>query len=153
VPLIHYSQYIYLPGGNPAPNIDLPVYLAGGNVQVPLFANKAGTTPLANPVTTDADGFIEFYAAPGDYTVWLAGTVWDIVVDDDETDQAWPGTFVHEQSSPATVWTVGHHFGTIPTVSLVLSDTVAEAEVTHPDDETTVITFNVAQSGTAYLRR
>ena len=153
MPLIHYTQYVFYPGGNPAANIELPVYLAGGNVAVPLRADKAGTTPLANPVMTDSDGRVTFYAPPGDYTVWLAGTVWLMLPDETETDPAWPGTFVHTQTVPATVWNVAHYFGIEPAVDVVTDDAEIQGEVSHPDDEHTVITFGAPITGVARLRR
>jgi len=153
MPLIHYTQYVYYPGGGPAADVELTVYIAGGNVAVPLRADKAGTTPLANPVTTDGDGLVSFYAPPGDYTVWLAGTVSFMLPDATETDSAWPGLFVHEQSTPATVWTVNHFFGVQPAVSLMVGGQEAEASVSHPSATQTVITFSQAVSGTAHLRR
>lgn len=153
MPLIRYTQYITYPDGNPASEIPVAVWLLGGNVPIPVFADKAGTAPVANPVMTDADGMISVYAAPGPLTAELAGQLFPFLVDPSETDDAWPGTFVHEQQTPATVWTVAHHFGVEPTVdNLVLSAPTA-AEVTHPDTETTVITFAAPISGVAYLRR
>jgi hypothetical protein len=153
VPLINYSQYIYYPGGDPAGEVLMDVRLTGGNIDVPLFADKAGTSPLTNPVETAADGLLSFYAAPGDYTVWFAGTAWPIPVDPGETDPAWPGKFIHEQSTPALVWTIGHHFGTRPSVDVVSGGAEIQGDVQHPDDETTIITFGVPTGGTAYLRR
>lgn len=153
MPLIRYSQYITYPDGSPAASIPLAVWLLGGNVPIPLFADKAGTVPLANPTMTDGDGLISVFAAPGPLTAELAGQVFPFLVDATETDEAWPGTFVHTQAVAATVWTVEHHFGIQPTVeNLVLSEPT-EAQVSHPDDETTVITFAVPTAGTAHLRR
>jgi len=153
MPLIKYTQYITYPDGNPASNILRPVWLLGGNITVPIFADKAGTVPLPNPTMTDADGMISVYAAPGPLTVELAGQLFPFLVDATETDPAWPGVFIHDQAVAASVWTVNHHFGIQPTVTnLVLSEPVS-AEVTHPDDETTVITFAVPTAGTAHLRR
>jgi hypothetical protein len=153
MPLIRYTQYITYPDGHPAANVTVPVWLLGGNVPVPLFADKAGTVPLANPIETDADGMISVYAAPGALTAELAGRVFSFLVDDSETDDAWPGTFVHEQAVPATVWTVAHHFGIEPVVDNLVASAPTSAEVTHPDTGTTVITFAVPTSGVAHLRR
>lgn len=153
MPLIHYSTYVFLPGGGPAADMELTVYLTGGNVAVPLRADKAGITPLDNPVTTDGDGLVSFFAPPGDYSVWLAGTVWPVIPDASETDPAWPGSFIHTQSTPAQVWTINHFFGIEPTATLVLDGTVSEAQVTHPSTTQTVITFSQSVAGTATLRR
>lgn len=153
MPLIKYASYIYLPGGNPAANLSVPVYLAGGNQLVPLRADKPGTMPLANPPTTDADGLLTFYAPPGDYTTWLAGAPILLSVADDETDEAWPNTLVHMQTVAATVWTVDHYFGIKPSVFVDVGNSQVEAEVSHPSLTQTVLTFSSAQSGAAYLRR
>ena len=153
MPLIRHSQYVFYPGGGPASGILLGVNLRGGNQLVPLFSNKAGTTPQANPVTTGPYGEVDFYAAPGDYVVWLAGESFPVPVDASETDESWPDTFVHTQATPATSWTIGHHFGVRPSVTILVEDRVTEADVTHTDDETAVVTFGAPTGGVALLRR
>lgn len=111
MPLIRYTQFITLPDGSPAAGFMLPVWLLGGNMPIPIFADKAGTLPLPNPTLTDADGMISVFAAPGPLTAELAGQVFPFLVDAAETDPAWPGTFIHTQVVAASVWTVEHHFG------------------------------------------
>jgi hypothetical protein len=130
-----------------------PVRLLGGNVLVPLFSDKAGTLPLANPTMTDVDGLATFYAAPGEYSTDISGNVFHYDVDATETDEAWPGTFVHDQGVAAAVWTVKHHFGAPPAVTVLVAGQVAEADVSHPDSETTLITFGAPAVGVAFLRR
>lgn len=153
MPLIQYMQYITLPDGSPAADMAFPVHLTGGNVLIPTFTSKAGTAPLSNPVMTDGDGLLTFYAAPGAYCVDVGGIVFHLMVDATETDDAWPGTFVHLQNSAAQVWTVEHHFGIEPTVDNLILSSPTAAEVSHPDTETTIITFAAPTSGVAYLRR
>lgn len=153
MPLVKYSQYLTYADGSPAANMPFPVRLLGGNILVPLFSDKAGTLPLSNPVTTDVDGLITFYAAPGGFCTDISGNMFHYEVDPAEVDDAWPGTFVHEQTTPATVWTVEHHFGVEPSVTVVIDGVVSEAVVAHVDSETTTITFNPAAAGTALLRR
>lgn len=153
MPLIKYSQYLAFPDGTPAADTAFPVRLLGGNLLVPVFTTKAGTTPLANPVMTDGDGLLEFYAAPGSFYTDIGGVVFHYQVDGAETDDAWPDTFIHTQASAATVWTVEHHFGVEPDVTVLVSSSVTTAAVSHPDNETTTITFGSPTSGTALLRR
>lgn len=153
MPLIKYGKYLTYADGSPAAGIVVPVQLLGGNVLVPLFSNKAGTTPKPNPVMTDGDGLAEFYAAPGEYFTDISGNVFHYDVDPTETDDAWPGTFVHDQAVAATVWTVAHHFGAPPQVTVLVAGQVAEADVFHPDPETTTITFGTPTVGVALLRR
>lgn len=150
--LIKYFQYLTYPDGSPAAEVELPVQLIGGNVLIPTFSDKAGTTPVDNPVLTDADGLLTFYAAPGAFFTDLAGTVFTYLVDAAETDDAWPGTYIHTQVSASATWTVNHHFGVEPDVSVVVAGADVEAEVSHTNSETTVITFGAATAGTAYLR-
>ena len=153
MPLIQYGQYLTYPDGSPAAEASFPVMLLGGNVLVPTFSDKAGTIPLANPVLTDTDGLLTFYAAPGAYLTDVAGTLFHYLVDVTEPDDAWPGTFVHEQLFLATVWTVEHHFGVEPSAEILIDGAHVEATVAHPNSETTTLTFSSPQSGTAYFRR
>lgn len=153
MPLVQYESYITFPDGHPAGDREQMICLLGGNVGVPIFADKAGLTPMANPLTTDADGLARFYAAPGAFYTELSSEVFHFTVTADEPDDAWPGVFVHEQSTPATVWTVEHHMGLPPAVTVVQAGAEVQGDVAHPDDETTTITFGAPVAGTAYLRR
>lgn len=153
MPLIHYSQYIYFPGGGPAVNYSVEVTLRGGNVAVPLFSDKAGTIPLSNPTLTDNEALLSFYAPPGDYIVWLAGEEIPIPVDDTESDEAWPGTFVHEQETPSASWQISHRFGVRPSVTVLVSDQEVAPDVSHQSDESLTLTFGTPTGGVAYLRR
>lgn len=153
MPLIRYSQYIYFPDGSPAADTAFPVKLLGGNILVPVFTGKAGTTPRNNPVTTDNEGLLTFFAAPGAYYVDVAGTIFHLMVDETEEDDAWPGTFIHLQFSPASVWTIEHHFGIEPDVTVLVAAAAIAGDVAHPDTETTTVTFESPTTGTALLRR
>lgn len=153
MPLIKYGQFLTYPDGNPAAGASFAVRLTGGNTLVPVFADKAGTVPLANPVETDQNGLLTFYAAPGSFYTDIAGSLFHYPVDAEEQDDAWPGTFVHVQDVPATVWTVAHHFGIEPEVTVLVSATVTPGTVAHTDTHTTTITFGNPVTGTALLRR
>ena len=153
MPLIKYAQYITYPDGNPAAEVMQTVFLLGGNVAVPMFGDKAGTLPLGNPLTTDGDGLLEFYAAPGSFITELAGQIFHFLVDAAEPDDAWPGAFVHEQLVAAAVWTVNHHIGAPPAVTVLVDGQVVEGDVVHTGPETTQITFGSPIAGTALLRR
>lgn len=153
MPLIRYAQYLTYADGNPVADSTALVNLVGGNVAVPVFADKAGTTPLTNPVPTDSDGLLAFYAAPGAFYTDISGTLFHYPVDASETDPAWPGTFVHDQASASSTWTVAHHFGVEPSVNVIVAGQAVQADVAHPDDETTTISFGAPATGTAYLRR
>ena len=153
MPLIKYSQFLTYPDGSPAAEASFPVKLLGGNVLIPTFTSKAGTTPLTNPVLTDENGLSTFFAAPGAFVTDIAGTLFHYPVDEAEEDEAWPGTFVHTQASAASVWTVEHHFGVEPSTTVLVAGQALDGDVTHPDEETTVITFGTPVTGVALLRR
>lgn len=151
--LVLYSTMLFYPGGGLASGAEVSIRLQGSNQPALLFTTAAGTTAADNPVTADEIGQITFWAAPGNYVTELAGETFTVPIDPSHTAPVWPDLWVHEQSTPAAVWTVNHHFGTLPWVDVVVSGATFEAEVTHSDVETTTITFGSAVSGTAYLRR
>ena len=153
MPLIKYRQYIFNPGGDYAEGVEVMVHLCGGNVAVPLRADKSGTQPLPNPATTGEEGLLEFHAAPGHYGVWYGGTFWPLLVAEEETDPVTPDLFVHTQVTPATVWTVDHWFGTQPDVTVLVDGQPLDASITHPSATQTVITFAAPFTGVAHLRR
>jgi len=153
MPLIKYSQYITYPNGSPASETTVPVLLTGGNVLVPLFSDKAGTVSLTNPAPTDADGLLTFFAAPGSFCTELAGEMFHLMVDPAEADDAWPGTFVHAQPVPAAVWTIDHHIGIPPAVTVLVAGQPVDGEVAHVDAGQLTITFGAPTAGTALLRR
>lgn len=151
--LVQYSAALFFPGGGPASGASIVVSLYGSNVPPLIFADSGGTVPNANPITADGMGQISFYAAPGIYKAELAGEWFDIPIDPSHTDPVWPDLYVHDQPVAASTWTVDHHFGTRPAVDIIIGGADFEAEVTHPDDETTVITFGAPTSGSVTLRR
>ena len=148
-----YSQYISYPSGTPAGNVQVNVHTAGGNVLIPLFFDQAGTVPQPNPATTDGDGLLTFYAAPGDFYAEFFGELFQIRVDTVHTNPVHSGVYVHTQVSAQTVWTINHHIGIQPQVSVIVGGDETSVEVTHPSTEQTVITFAAPASGVAHLRR
>lgn len=67
--LAQYTDKFWYPSGALATGVQVRVFPLSSNILAPLFANLAGTIPLANPVTTDATGSITFYVEAGEY--WL----------------------------------------------------------------------------------
>lgn len=151
--LVLYSTMLFYPGGGVASGASIAIHLHGSNQAPILFTDSAGTTPAANPITADGMGQLSFWAAPGHYMAELAGDMFYIPIDPSHTEPVWQDLWVHAQSTPATVWTINHHFGTNPSVDVIVSGAVVEGEVAHSGPETTTITFGSAVSGTAYLRR
>ncbi len=148
-----YASVVLFPGGAPAANWPVDIWLRASNQRALLFTSAAGTTTASNPLTTDFHGVAEFYAAPGDYIAVLAGELSHIQVAESETQPVIPGLHVHTQSTPAQVWEVAHHFGVQPLVNVLVSGETVEAAVSHPDEENTLITFGTPTAGVAHLRR
>lgn len=61
-------------------------------------------------------------------------------------------TYVYEQSTPATQWTINHNLGKNPSVTIVDSANDAVfGEINYPNINTTILTFSAAFSGKAFL--
>lgn len=148
-----YSAYLFFPGGVIAADYPANVVSRGSNVLSLIFADSSAVTGIANPYTTDSNGFITFYAAPGDYLAVFGSESVPVPLDLSVTDDVWADLFVHTQASPSATWTVAHHFGVEPTVEVLVGGVHVDADVSHTDTEHTVITFGSSIAGTAYLRR
>lgn len=152
--LTPYRVMIFFPGGNPAAFAAINVVLEGSNVPPQVFADAAATLPLTLPLTADGMGTITFYAAPGCYLGVLSGTRTRIPVLSTHPSPVFPDVYVHTQGAPALSWTIDHHFGTPPSVDVVIAGGAAEiGEVTHVSNNQLTITFGSPTAGTAYLRR
>lgn len=69
--LQRYSKKFWFPNNSPAVNIQAEVFPENSNTFASLFADAAGTIPLANPTATDGSGILTFWAEAGDYWVHL----------------------------------------------------------------------------------
>lgn len=67
--IAQYTDKFWYPSGALATGVLVRIFPIDSNILAPLFANLAGTIPLANPLTTDATGSISFFAEEGEY--WL----------------------------------------------------------------------------------
>lgn len=151
--LVLYSTFLYFAGGGPASNYPVSIYPRASNQLTLLFADEDGIIPLDNPLVTDSEGMVSFYAAPGDYEARYGGNIAAVPIDESVTQPVWPDRWIHTQSSAQSTWTVEHHFGLPPHVEVIIDDVESSAEVQHPDDETTLITFGIPVTGIAHLRR
>lgn len=66
-----YSARYWLPNGNLSPNRPANVFPRLSNIHADLFADQAGTIPLPNPLSTDGGGLLTFWAAPGNYWIYI----------------------------------------------------------------------------------
>lgn len=67
--LEHYTDTFWFPNGQLAKNIAARVFSISFSTLATLWADAAGTMPLAQPVSTSAAGVLDFWAETGDY--WL----------------------------------------------------------------------------------
>ena len=67
--IAQYTDKFWYPSGALATGVQVRVFPLTSNILAPLFANQAGTIPVANPLTTDATGSVSFFAEEGEY--WL----------------------------------------------------------------------------------
>jgi hypothetical protein len=151
--LVLYSLMMFFPGGGLASGASIPVHLHGSNQSPPIFTDSEGTIPSPNPITADEMGTVSFHAAPGHYMAELAGETFYVPIDPSHTDPVWQDIWVHTQVSPSATWTVDHHFGTEPSVDILIGTLAVQATVEHPGNETTIITFDQPWAGRALLRR
>jgi hypothetical protein len=67
--IAQYTDLFWYPSGTLATGIAVRIFELNDNVLIPLFADAAGTIPLANPLTTSGTGTISFWAEQGEY--WM----------------------------------------------------------------------------------
>lgn len=89
MPLELYSDVYWFPDGILAANVPATVFPNGVNAPAALFADAAGTIPLANPLPTDGAGVLTFYAAAGDYWIHIDTESFDVTL-----PPAAPGPFL-----------------------------------------------------------
>lgn len=83
-----YFDSLLSPVGAPLVSASVQVNLTGTATPASLFTDAVGSSPKANPVSTDLSGFFEFYAADGRYDLVITApgytglTVSDILLED-----------------------------------------------------------------------
>jgi hypothetical protein len=61
-------------------------------------------------------------------------------------------SYIHNQTTPSTTWTVSHGLGFVPNITVVDSaGTVVEGSYNYPSASVVVLSFSGAFSGKAYL--
>ena len=79
--------------GTPLPNLTVHVYAVGTTTPVVLYTDRTKGTVAANPTTTDANGNLTFFAAPGDVDILGNTERLTVAVPPDAADLATlPGT-------------------------------------------------------------
>lgn len=97
--LVQYTTWVYYPGGGQAADREVDVLHRASNQGAPMYTDATGGTPLANPLTTDNDGMITFFAPPGDYVVVLGGESYPVPLDASVTQPVRPTPRLHERTA------------------------------------------------------
>jgi len=78
--LAQYSELFWFPSGELAANVTARVFRHASNTLATLYADAAGTTPLANPMSTSGTGRLTFYVEEGRYWVHIDSETFEIGV-------------------------------------------------------------------------
>ena len=68
-----WQRTITTEAGDVIPGAEVEVVNEATGLAADIFSNRAGTTPRSNPFFTGADGFAQFYVAPGEYRITATG--------------------------------------------------------------------------------
>lgn len=155
MPLAPYRERYWFPDESIAAGQLLHIFPRLSNVHAQLYADQAGTIPLANPVTTDATGFVDLWVENGDYWGYINGQAFYLIIDlDPNLTHVWPSTFRWEQPVAQSVWVIAHGLNSRPAVSVLdPGDQIIFGDVQYQDDDNLTIDFGTPISGVAYLRR
>lgn len=80
--LAQYSELFWFPSGELATSVVARVFQHSTNTLATLYADEAGTTPLANPLSTSAAGRLEFWAEEGMYWIHIDSEAFEVAVGD-----------------------------------------------------------------------
>lgn len=155
MPLAPYRERYWYPDETIAAGQLLHIFPRLSNVHAQLYADQAGTIPLANPVTTDAMGFVDLWVENGDYWGYINGQAFYLIIDlDPNLTHVWPSTFRWEQNASAMVWVIAHGLDSFPAVSVISpANEQLFGDVAYIDSNNLTITFGAPVDGTAFLRR
>ena len=138
--LAQYHEKFWFPSGALATNIEARVFLHDTNTFAPLFTDGTGTTPLPNPLRTDAGGFLTFWAEAGRYWIHIDTESFEVGVG----GTSLPATevWVLEQIAEHNADTTGVH-GIADTSLLLtsadLDDYATDAELAAHEADTTAV--------------
>jgi len=107
-----WQRTITTEAGDVIPGAEVEVVNEATGLAADIFSNRAGTTPRTNPFFTGANGFAQFYAAPGEYRITATGPTgsitwrWNVL----------PGTAAAQdvEAWRSTVTVTGNHTVTAP---------------------------------------
>jgi hypothetical protein len=137
--------------GGPIANQLVSVRLRGSLQLAELFSDETEVAGAANPVMTDADGVLVFFAAAGYYDLVFHDVEVPIVVGSPGGGEARAKT--HIQSVAVTPWVITHGLSFQPAGVQIIESTgdPIVGAVDYPSPGLVRITFDAPTSGVAYL--
>lgn len=78
--LAQYSELFWFPSGELAASVPARVFQHETNTLAALWADEAGTVPLANPLSTSGTGRLEFWTEEGKYWVHIDSEAFEVAV-------------------------------------------------------------------------
>lgn len=129
-----YFDSLINTSGAPVVAASISVYNYGTTTLASLFADAAGATTLANPLTSSSAGYFEFYAADGRYTLSISvggypvTTISDILLDDPTNASATVVVGGSVDNSP--IGSTTPNSGAFTTLSATGNATLGDAEAT-----------------------
>jgi hypothetical protein len=76
--LAHVYEPVQMPNGEAVPGASVYVYLPNTELEVTIYEDAAGTSPITQPETTTSGGMMSFYVAPGTYDIYIVYSPWSV---------------------------------------------------------------------------